>query len=247
MTRAAVQEFYDQQWHSPQKAEEANTILLMMDSAIQHSYSLLGDIRGKKLLEIGPGSGQQLLYFAQQGAQITAIDISDESVKSLERLIDHFGLKEVYVQKMNAEQMTFPENIFDIIFINSTLMHVDHNRVIQECSRILKPGGKLIIAEPLRYNPPMMVYRLFSPYRKTNPQYMSISEFTRLKKYFGTFHHQEFYFFALGALPFFRIVKRKERAIKIMKKMERLDSLLARLFPFLTRFFWIGVIEYKKS
>ena len=240
-----VEQFYDGQWGSEARRKEANDTLLMFDSAIHSSYSLLGDVSGKKVLEIGAGSGQQMLFFSQQGAEVTAIDISKESVNFLHGLIRIHNLKKAYIHNMDAEEMSFPGNTFDIIYINSTMMHVNHEKVMKECQRVLKSEGKLVILEPLLYNPVMIIYRLFSAYRKTNPCYMSVGRFKKYKSLFSQFSHQEFYFWSLLSLPLFRR-HNKSTAIRVSKKLEKIDALFFTLFPFLKPWCWVGVARYVK-
>ena len=241
----SVEQFYDQQWSLQQLAQEANTILLMFDSAISYSYSLLGNLQGKKLLEIGCGSGQQALYFSSKGSLVTAIDISEECLNSVRNLIKKHAVKNIQVQNMDAHSLQFPDNSFEIIYLNSVLMHADKEKMLRECHRVLAPGGSIIIIEPLQYSPPMMVYRLFSSYRKTNPDYMSISQFKRFAPYFSTFQHQEFYFFSLVSLPFFRF-QNTTHAVRLSKQLEKLDNLLIHIFPPLRHLYWVSVVQYHK-
>ena len=77
----SVQEFYDQQSRRSRK----DIFFQAFREAISYSYSLLQEISGKKVLEIGCGSGKQACYFAAQGAEVTGIDISLESLNAAER------------------------------------------------------------------------------------------------------------------------------------------------------------------
>ena len=82
---------------------------------------------------------------------------------------------------MDAEHMTFRGSIFDIIYINSVLMHLNKEEVIKDCKRLLKPKGILVIIEPLNYNPIIVLHRLiFLMYKKTNPDYMTTKKFINL-------------------------------------------------------------------
>ena len=238
-----TEEFYNQQWASAEKAAQARQILLMFDSAIKYSYELLGDLKGRKLLEIGCGMGDQLAYFASRGAEVVGIDVSQESLIFAQRMLQEQKLTGK-VLEMSAEKLEFKDNSFDLIYINSALMHVDHQKVLQECRRVLKKGRALIILEPLKYNPLMMVYRLFSPYRKTKPQYMSVGEFRMLAEEFWEYVHREFYFFSLLSLPLFR--KYPAKALLVSKQLERVDSALGKVLPWLKRLYWVSVVRYGK-
>ena len=239
-----VQEFYDEQWSSAAVKGEENDFLVMMDSAIAYSYEQLGNVLGRTVLEIGSGSGRQMVYFAQQGAKLVTIDISTASLRAIRDLTLQHQFKNVQAYEMNAEKLDFPDNTFDFIYINSTMMHVDHQKVMKECRRVLKPQGKLVMVEPLLSNPLMVVYRLFSAYRKTKPKYMSVSEFNHWGKEFSSFSHREFYFWSLASLPLYK--KNQERAMRISKRLEKIDTIILKVFPWLGRFCWVGVAGFKK-
>ena len=140
----SVPQFYNQQWATVQGINDYNLFLIMFEPALQYSYSLLGQLRGKKLLEVGCGSGQQAVWFASQGSQVTAIDVSDKSVHSTQWAAKEHNVKLV-ARRMDAAQLQFPAETFDLIYLNSVLMHVNHSTVLKECARVLYPGGKIVI------------------------------------------------------------------------------------------------------
>ncbi len=235
-----VAEFYDGQWGSKEQQQEAETILLMMDSAVKHSYSYLGDVRGKKLLEVGCGSGQQAVHFASLGAVVTGIDVSSESI----RLQSPVG--NLSVLRMDAESMSFADESFDLVYINALLMHVDKEKVISECRRVLKKGGKIVVVEPLLHNPVMRAYRHFSDYKKTSPSYMTLSSFKSLSEGFSSFVHKEFYFSSLVSLPLFRMFSDKQKAVKVSRVFEKVDSGISFALPFLKGMYWVCVVKWEK-
>ena len=235
--KPSVEEFYDEH------AKALNLFALAFRDAISFSYQLCGNLEGKKLLEIGGGTGEQAAYFASQKALVTIIDISKESLSAAQHLFQRRGVSAQW-QQMDAEHLSFDDASFDVIYINSVLMHVNAERVVKECSRILKRDGKLVIIEPLRYAPFVQLYRLFSPYWKMNPQYATLKMFKEWKKYFSTYHHKEFYFFSSLFLPIFYFKSALlQRCYSFISKG---DALLIRAFPFLRKGCWVSVIEYRK-
>ncbi len=241
-----VEDFYDQQ-HDPNSADPFD-YLLIFDSAIRYSYSLLGNLPGKKLLEIGCGSGRQSRYFVAAGAQVLAIDVSQKCVQALQSWAQEqkIPLSSLTAQVLTAENIKCKDNTFDAIYINSVLMHADPKKVLKECRRVLKPGGKVVVVEPLQHNPVAMIYRLFSDYQKTNPKYLTLRKFRQFQTGFASFHHHEFYFFSLCSLPFFRYGATKKMALKVSCLLEKADSLLLKLVPFFGQFYWVSVVEYRK-
>jgi len=235
----SVEQFYDIQWSSGR----GDIFSLAFRDAVGYSYILLGDLRGRRVLEIGAGLGEQAVYFALQGAQVTVIDISLESLKSVQELAGCEGV-EVKGVVMDAQQMSFESGQFEFIYINSVMMHVDCAKVMSECSRVLRKGGKLIIVEPLKYGLFVQGYRLISSYKKMNPQYMTLGMFTGGEKYFSVFTHREFYFFSCLLLPVFFL--RVRWLYSLFYGVARFDALLFTVLPFLRRLAWVSVGVYEK-
>ena len=234
-----IRELYDQQW----KNSKEDIFSLAFTEAIAQSYSFLGELNGKKVLEIGCGSGEQAVHFAGEGASVTVIDISSESLNATFQLAQQ---KEIIVKTvlMNAEQLTFPKQSFDLVYINSTLMHVNQLKVFQECSKVLKIGGKLVVLEPLQFAPLVKMYRLFSSYRKMKPKYMTFKMFQNGQQYFSGYKHKEFYLFSSILLPFFSL--RIPWLQKIYYSVSSIDNLLLKAFPWLKYGYWVCVSEYQK-
>ena len=97
--------------------------------------------RGKKVLEIGVGLGADHQRFAEAGAILTGIDLTGRAVAMTRRRFEILGLNSD-VQVGNAEQMTFPDNSFDIVYSWGVIHHSpDTPRAVAEIHRVLKPGG----------------------------------------------------------------------------------------------------------
>lgn len=235
----SVQEFYDQQWDGTHEYVFSRA----MKEAIDCSYSFLGVLSGQKIIEIGGGNGKQAFYFASRGAEVTVIDISTESLKAIEQQAAQSKINLTAMQ-MDAEELHFSAESFDLVYINSLFMHVNPQKVLQECSRVLKKGGKLVIVEPLQYAPLVQAYRLFSSYRMMRPQYATLKMFQEGKKYFTEYRHREFYFLSSGLLPLFYL--KYEFLHEIYYRLSRLDKVLLKMFPFLRYGCWVSVAEYRK-
>lgn len=95
--------------------------------------------RGERVLEIGCGTGADLLQFAKHGAVATGIDITAEHLKlARERL----GSR-AQVLHADATNIPFKTGSFDYVYSHGVLHHIDRPRpVVEEIFRLLRPGGR---------------------------------------------------------------------------------------------------------
>ena len=152
MTNNTVESCYDNQWCSSKNREEYDLILAMLHHAIEFSYTKLGDLENKQILDLGCGYGTQSLFFSSKRAHVTAIDISEKCLKHIQTETITKKLK-ISTKKCDAEKLPFLSESFDLIYINSLLMHVDANVVLETCAHLLKKKGKVIIIKPLKAHP----------------------------------------------------------------------------------------------
>jgi len=95
------------------------------------------------LLDVGCGKGDFMTRMHRQGWQVEGLEVDADAVKyarSISGLSVHLG---------SLENIRFPDNTFDVITSNHVIEHVhDPIALIRECLRILKPGGRLVLATP---------------------------------------------------------------------------------------------------
>lgn len=97
-------------------------------------------LRGKRVLEIGCGAGAQAAVFAQQGARITALDITARAVDLTRRRFSIFGL-DGDIQRADGEQLAFVDDCFDLVWSWGVIHHTANiERAVAEICRVLKPG-----------------------------------------------------------------------------------------------------------
>ena len=103
---------------------------------------LLGDVRGKRLLVLAGGGGQQSAALGLLGAQITVLDLSDEQLANDKRAADHYGLSPVLLQGDMRDLSRFAEDAFDIVYQPFSINFVpDVRPVFAGVARVLKAGG----------------------------------------------------------------------------------------------------------
>ena len=106
---------------------------------------------------------------------------------------------------MDAENLTFADNSFDIIHEYGALHHVDLEASFKETSRVLKSDGSFICTEALRHNPFIHWYRKKSMHLRTEwevEHILRVQDILKGKKYFNNVNIKYFHLFALGAIPF---------------------------------------------
>jgi SAM-dependent methyltransferase len=104
-----------------------------------------GDIRGKDLLGLASGGGQQVPIFAAAGANVTCLDAAEEQL-ALDRLVaDREGLSIRTEQGDMRDLSRFPDNSFDLVFNPCSTSFVESVLPIwREVARVLRPGGALL-------------------------------------------------------------------------------------------------------
>ncbi len=101
-------------------------------------------MKGKKVLDVGCGAGVDLLRFARGGAVCTGIDISPSAI-GLARKNAEYQKLDVDLRVADAEDLPFDEGAFDLVFAHGVIQYSNSTqRVIDECRRVLKPGGDAI-------------------------------------------------------------------------------------------------------
>jgi ubiquinone/menaquinone biosynthesis C-methylase UbiE len=100
---------------------------------------------GKRLLEVGFGTGTDLLQFARGGAVVTGVDLTPRSIEIARRRFEVYGFTGEFITG-DAENLSFPDASFDVVYSFGVLHHTpDTHRAVTEIHRVLKPGGRAIV------------------------------------------------------------------------------------------------------
>ena len=164
----------------------------------QFILSLMGDLSGKKLLDLGAGLGESSVYFALRGAQVTTVDVSPQMVEMAVSLGKRYGV-ELHGIVLVAEDLNLPSASFDLIYVANTIHHIqDRASLFEQMNRALKPGGKFFSYDPLAYNPAIKVYRrMASQVRTRDESPLTTADVKLARKYFKNVGHREFWLLTL--------------------------------------------------
>lgn len=116
----------------------------------EYAFYLLGNLKGKKILDYGCGMGVDSICLAKRGAFVTAFDVSQEAIKLTElRAKENNVQDKLNTVVMSGNKLNFQPEEFDAIYGCSILHHLDLLAACNEIQRILKKGGKAVFLEPV--------------------------------------------------------------------------------------------------
>ena len=128
-----------------------------VDNAFVERVLALGAKDGH-FLDVGTGPAQIPILLAQRcpDIRITAIDLSKEMLNIAKRHIAAAELAaRITLEHVDAKALPYPDNTFDGLISNSIVHHIhDSLRALQEMSRVVKPGGLVLIRDLVRPETP---------------------------------------------------------------------------------------------
>jgi len=201
--------------------------------------------RGAKVLEYGCGDSSYALKLNRWGAEVTAIDISDEAIEETRKLMaEHGFLNRTTLLRMNAEELTFPDESFDLVIGRAILHHLDLEKSYAAIARVLKPGGAAIFLEPLAHNPLINLYRRMTPHLRTEDEHpLTMRDLQASRRHFDAVRVQYFTFLSMGALPAARAPRLFQR---LLDGLDKADRALFRVAPFTGRWAWTAAMVMEK-
>jgi len=138
--------------------------------ALEYAFHLLGDVAGKAVLDLGCGTGENLIPLIKRGACTIGIDISPDLIRLAERRVDQAALQ-TDLRVGSAYATGLADESIDVICCLSLIHHLEIPRARDEMHRILKPGGYIVLKEPVRFSPTYTRLRTLLPSKEEVSEY----------------------------------------------------------------------------
>jgi 2-polyprenyl-3-methyl-5-hydroxy-6-metoxy-1,4-benzoquinol methylase len=156
-----IRSFYDQ--HRSDREDDPDFLRGTIESSAgiarfrnraeaRHLSHVLKVEPGQRVLDLGAGTGRWSVYFAQRGAQVSAVELSPSLARGAQKNVQRRGLAvDVRVGTILAPPLALDER-FDIVHIGNVLVYIDEAdlaRVRDVVQAHCKPGGMLVLREPI--------------------------------------------------------------------------------------------------
>ncbi|MEQ1519463.1 MAG: class I SAM-dependent methyltransferase [Usitatibacteraceae bacterium] len=121
--------------------------------AIEYFYKVMGDLKGKRILDVGCGPGDTSLIFAAHGAEVLAVDLSSKAIEAAKRRAAKHSFPGT-IRFECAPLETFIEGThdqFDIVCGHSILHHLLPvlGEFLEQCKRLSHDGTQYVFIEPI--------------------------------------------------------------------------------------------------
>ena len=118
-------------------------VLLTPTKYVPHEW--FGELKGKEVLGLASGGGQQIPIFSALGAKCTVLDYSGNQCESERMVAKREGYTVNVIQADMTKRLPFEDEAFDLIFHPVSNCYVeDVKPIFKECYRVLKKGGILL-------------------------------------------------------------------------------------------------------
>jgi ubiquinone/menaquinone biosynthesis C-methylase UbiE len=188
-------------WASSTPIEQRRVVQAFESSTAPENRFILqrmGELSGKKVLDVGCGLGESSVYFALKKAEVSALDLSPKMVETTVQLGKEFGVT-INGIVGSAERLDVESDFFDFVYLGNIIHHVENREnLFREIRRVLKPGGTFFSWDPLTYNPLINIYRAIATETRTpDERPLSRRDLSLVKRHFSRVSFRTFWLTSL--------------------------------------------------
>lgn len=149
------------------------------------ALSLAGDLRGKRVLDVGCGRGELVIQSAIRGAEAWGIDYAAAAVEIARGALagaDAALQPRMHIEQMDVKALRFDDAFFDVVFMMDVVEHLyphELDAALAELRRTIRPGGVLVLHTSPNKTFEQVVYPHYS--RRVNQLALGASRLLRLR------------------------------------------------------------------
>lgn len=207
--------------------------------------TLLGGIAGKRLLEMGAGYGDELIGFTLAGARAVGVDFALSRLSQIPRKAREAGI-EVAAVAGDCHRLPFRGRSFDVVYGSAVLIHLNHDWALDEVRRVLRPGGRMVLVEPLDRHPLLRLYRRSLKTREDVVSYLDYAELDA-DRLGGGYELRPAGLTSAALLPLAAVGVDGAFWRGMARLLNRLDALLFTKSPWARRHAWVCLARWGKD
>ncbi|HET6893303.1 MAG TPA: class I SAM-dependent methyltransferase [Pyrinomonadaceae bacterium] len=213
---------------------------------LEYSYYLLGDVRGKTVLDYGCGDGANTILLARRGGHVKALDISPELIDiARQRLAVNQITGDVEFIIGSAHDVPLRDDSVDVVFGMTILHHLHLESSAREVKRVLAKGGRAIFREPVRNSKLFKLLRGLIPYRAQDvspfERPLSHKELAQYADGFSSYRARAFQLPSTNLVYALPPLKHQ-----LSRACHRFDAAALKMIPALSRYATVSVMEMVK-
>jgi 2-polyprenyl-3-methyl-5-hydroxy-6-metoxy-1,4-benzoquinol methylase len=194
---------------------------------------MLGNVRGKRILDAGCGDGWLSIILAKRGAYVEGFDISRSAISFAEqRAAVHDVADRCTFRMASAYELPYSDSFFDAVIGSALLHHLgDKVRFANELRRVMKPNSMAVFQEPFGNSLVLERLRTLLPVPSSSPD--DPDQWKQQFKYKDTDAFQRDFLVDIQEYHLFSRLDRVISSSPVMTVLEKFDRFLLGALPFL--------------